>query len=437
VLAPRHPRSDQPSSRRWMYAPTAALDNVLMIKRLASLAMIAPLALTGAACGSNKPTARPVPPQSTASSSSSTDSVRPSSAATTPAPAALTTSVTNTPPTSVNDADAKAITDIRARFAKVGPNDPGCTIAVSRNGKLVFSEAYGAKRLNPSEPMTTGTVVDIGSTSKQFTATAILLLVQRGKVDLDATLAMYLPGVAPWASAVTVRQMMHHQSGIPDYIDLLGQKGFETTGRSTDADALTALAETTALNSAPGSTFEYSNSNYFLLGQVVLKVAGIDLGRFLAKEVFTPLSLAMRMDPRTPIASKATSYQGSGADRIVADSAWEQLGDGGIQTTSVELVKWASQYWAPTIGGPAINTLRLDQAASSAELGGRYGAGILETNPDGVGRVLSHSGGWGGFVTFFAVVPDRKLAVSGTCSSPETVESLNLTSDIDLLRPWL
>lgn len=336
-----------------------------------------------------------------------------------------------------DSADVVAIDATRALFAKIGPNDPGCTVAVSRGGKLVFSEAYGARRLNPTEPITTDTVVDIGSTSKQFTATAILFLEKKGVLDLDAPVSTYLPGVAPWAASVTTRQMMHHQSGIPDYIELLSSKGFETTGRSTDADALAALAETTALKATPGTTFDYSNSNYFLMGQIVLRLTGKNLGRFLADEVFTPLGLAMKMDPLASIPGKAMSYTGKDAARQVADSLWEQLGDGGIQTTPTELVKWASQYWAPTVGGSDINVRRLEQSVEDSQLGGRYGAGILERQVDGTGRVLAHSGGWGGFVTFFAVIPDRQFAIAGTCTSPDTIAALGFREDLDILRPWI
>ena len=96
---------------------------------------------------------------------------------------------------------------------------------------MVFAEAYGAARLDPFEPMTVDTVVDIGSVSKQFTATAILMLAERGKVDFDAPLSTYLPDLPAWASRPTIAQLIHHQSGIPDYIDLLVDRGFTETGQ--------------------------------------------------------------------------------------------------------------------------------------------------------------------------------------------------------------
>lgn len=110
--------------------------------------------------------------------------------------------------------------------------------------------------------MTVDTVVDVGSVSKQFTATAILLLAERGAVDLDAPLSTYLPDLPAWASRPTVFQVIHHESGIPGYIDLLVKRCFVVTGSSpTIADALAALGDVVDLDFAPGTRWEYSNSN--------------------------------------------------------------------------------------------------------------------------------------------------------------------------------
>lgn len=319
-------------------------------------------------------------------------------------------------------------------FAAIGADEPGCTVAVGWGDDIVFAEAYGAARLDPLVPMTPDTVVDIGSTSKQFTATAILLLAERGEVDLDQSLSTYL-SPARWANLPTLRQLIHHESGIPDYINLLAEQGVPLTGSSTDADALDALAGVADLDFEPGSQWEYSNSNYFLLAEVVETVTGSDLGSFLAAEVFVPLGLDMVMDPTASIAAKATSYERVGEEWIVADSKWEQLGDGGIQTTPTELIRWASQYARSTIGADDINEQRIFGAADTG-FGTSYGAGIQELDVDGIGRVLSHSGGWGGFVTLFTVAPDRRIAAAATCTSPDVLSELELGDETDLLALW-
>lgn len=340
--------------------------------------------------------------------------------------------------TTIDDAAAAEFT--RSLFAHLRGEDPGCTIAVGRGGAVVFAEAYGAARLDPFESMTVDTVVDIGSVSKQFTATAILLLAERGEVDLDAPLSRYLPDLPAWASRPTVAQLIHHESGIPDYIDLLVERGFVVTGDSpTIADALAALGDVVDLHFAPGARWEYSNSNYFLLSQVVLAVTGDDLGAFLAAEVFEPLGLDMVMDPIAAIEDKAVSYQDAGGKWKVADSRWEPtIGAGSIQTTPSQLVAWAAQYWEPTIGATTINAERFEAAVDTTR-GTRYGAGIFEADVGGdVGRILTHDGYWGGFVTVFSVAPAHRVAVAVTCTSPSAWRRLTGTLDLgDLLAPWI
>jgi CubicO group peptidase (beta-lactamase class C family) len=358
------------------------------------------------------------------------------------APAASSDPTETTEPTETPeaiDASADAVATTRAMFAPITADMPGCTVAASRGGEVVFAEAFGAARLDPTAPMTTDSVVDIGSTSKQFTATAVLLLASRGSIDLDAPLSSVLADLPAWADEPSIRQLMHHESGIPDYIGLLIDRGFSLGEVTTDADALGALGEVTDLEFAPGTSWAYSNSNYFLLGQIVLATTGDDLGTFLADEVFGPLDLDMVMDPTAAIAAKAISYEGSGDQRTVADSAWQQLGDGAIQTTPSQLVQWASEYWAPTLDGLTLDT-RLDRAPAAVGVPGDgiYGAGIFALDDDGLGRVLRHSGGWGGFVTAFAVAPELEVAIAATCTSPESAASLVTDGDpeLELLRIW-
>ncbi len=340
------------------------------------------------------------------------------------------------------DGDVAAAEFTRGLFTRLPAGDPGCTVAVGRGGKVVFAEGYGAARLDPLEPMTVDTVVDIGSVSKQFTATAILLLAERGKVDLDAPLSTYLPDLPAWASRPTIAQLIHHQSGIPDYIVLLLDRGFTETGSSaTIADSLAALGDVVDLRFAPGTSWEYSNSNYFLLSQVVQAVTGDDLPTFLTTEVFEPLGLDMVMDPIAAIDEKAVSYGQVAGQWQIADSRWETtIGAGSIQTTPSQLVEWAAQYWEPTIGASTINAERFDTAVDTHQGGvfGVYGAGMFETDMGSdIGRVILHTGGWAGFVTSFDVAPAHRVALAVSCNSPTAGGRLRRTLERDLLTAWI
>jgi CubicO group peptidase (beta-lactamase class C family) len=364
-------------------------------------------------------------------------------------PIESTTTPTTTPTTTASpigtvdaEGDAAAAEFTRSLFKRLTASDPGCTVAVGRSGNVVFAEAFGAARLDPLEPMTIDTVVDIGSVSKQFTATAILLLAERGAVDLDAPLSTYLPDLPAWASRPTIAQLIHHQSGIPEYLDLLVDRGFSETGKGpTIADALAALGDVVDLRFAPGTSWEYSNSNYFLLSQVVQSVTGDDLPTFLTAEVFEPLGLEMVMDPMTTIDGKAVSYSGVAGQWQIADVRWAPtIGAGSIQTTPSELVEWAAQYWEPTIGASTINAERFDTAIDTHQSGrsGVYGAGMFETDMGSdIGRVVWHPGGWGGFRTLFSVAPAHRLAIAVSCNSPTSFGKLRTTLDRDLFTAWI
>ncbi|MGB8859769.1 MAG: serine hydrolase domain-containing protein [Ilumatobacteraceae bacterium] len=409
-----------------------------MRRRFLPLLIVALAATSLAACNDNNDdTHTSTSPETSGTTGAEADGEPASSASVPPdtTPRADSTSATGDT-TTVGDNDDEAVAASRALFADITADQPGCTVAVARGGKVVWADAFGAAQLDPLLQMTTATVVDIGSTSKQFTATAIAVLVEREELSLATPLAEIVPGLPEWAATTTIDQLVHHTSGIPDYIALLLDEGFATTDVTTVDDAMRVLAAATDLEFSPGSKFEYSNSNYFLLSQVVQQISGDDLGSFLQREVFTPLALDAVMDPTATIAGKALSYSGSAGGWASADSPWQQLGDGAIQTTPTQLVKWATQYWAPTIGGEDINRTRFEGAVSVGG-GQRYGFGIAEFDLDGQ-RVLTHSGGWGGFVTTFVVAPDQQLAVAGTCAAAESAPTTPMGDPgVDILRIWM
>jgi CubicO group peptidase (beta-lactamase class C family) len=307
------------------------------------------------------------------------------------------------------------------------PDEPGCSAAVGVDGNAVWTGVRGIANLATGAEITAATVFDIGSTSKQFTATAILLLVQAGKMTLDDRLSQHVPGLPGWADSVTVAQLMHHTSGIPDYIGLLKAEGYQYSDRTTQDQALKAIAAAPHLEFEPGTKYEYSNSNYLLLGEIVHQVSGEPLPDFLSAEIFRPLGLAMVMEPNAKLPNKALSYEkGGGGEYSVADSAWEQFGDGGIQTTPTQLVRWADNYRTGKVGGQKLLDAQLAGAVATEPSGDeRYGAGI-SLHADGT---LDHGGAWAGFVTAFRISKDRHTSVAVSCNAdsrdPEAIaESL-------------
>ncbi len=350
----------------------------------------------------------------------------------------------------VDRSDVSVATDARvaatrALFDVVGADGPGCSVAVALDGRVVYREAFGNASIEPRVVMTPDTVVDIGSDTKQFVATAILLLVERGDVVLDVPLSTYLHDLPSWSSRVTVAQALHHTSGIPDYIAAMLQSGADLQRPADLADALRVVRGMRRLEFTPGDHFEYSNTNYLLLGEVVARLSGRTLAQFLADEVFAPSGMRALMDPTAVIVGKATSYLRVDGIWQVADSPWSMTGDGGIQTTPTELARWGSQYWTPTVGGPSINDQRIAGAVATGSPAPRstprYGAGIQVVDVVGLGRVLYHLGSWGGFFSDFAVLPVKHLSVAATCTSPQAEpvgdgDGLYLVHGRDLLSIW-
>lgn len=293
----------------------------------------------------------------------------------------------------------------------IGAREPGCSAAVGVEGKVAWTGVRGVADVSTHEAITPDTVFDIASVSKQFTAGAVLLLVDGGELTLGDPVSRYLPELPAWASTVTLEQLMHQTSGIPDYVGLLEAQGSQVGDRTTEEQALRALAGVDQLEFEPGSRFEYSNSNYLLLGEIVHRTARSPLPDFLSSHFFRPLGLNMIVDPTGSIPGKAVGYDKDG--NVVA-SGWEQVGDGGIQTTPSQLVRWADNYRTGRVGGPALLRAQLAGAVPT-EPGGsdRYGAGVyLFAN-----GTLDHDGSWGGFVTAFRVSKDRATSLAISCNS--------------------
>ena len=303
-------------------------------------------------------------------------------------------------------AEAEALLD------PIGPADPGCAVALRRGDDLLWTDAAGRADLDTGEPIDATTWFDIGSTSKLFTATLVLDLVATGELALDDTVADHLDGLPPWAEVVTIDQLLHHTAAIPDYIDLLYDQGYDDADRTTAEDALDAL-RAVDLDGRPGERFVYSNSGYFLLAEIVAAAIGQDVAEVMAARVFARHDLDAVLDPVPDDPRRAHSYLREGGRWVDGDSAWEQVGDGAVQTTPVEL-------WDPR-HPPSVTRARVDDAVDDDE-GTRYGAGVVIDPFGPLGTTLGHDGAWAGFVADLVVIPERELAAAVTCNTPDLVD---------------
>jgi CubicO group peptidase (beta-lactamase class C family) len=320
----------------------------------------------------------------------------------------------NATPSSTTNHDAAMTRSQNVLDSVIEGGAPGCSAAVGVKGEVVWTGVRGVADLSTGSAITTQTVFDIASVSKQFTATALLLLVGAGKLTLNDPLSRYLPELPTWATTVTVGQLMHQTSGIPEYVGLLEAQGFQLSDRTTEDQALQALVSVPKLEFQPGSQFEYSNSNYLLLGEIVHRISREPLAQFLTERIFHPLDLAMVVDPAGQIPNKAVSYENGSDEYRATKPGWEQVGDGGIQTTPSQLVEWADNYRTGRVGGPKLLDAQLARAVPTEPRGGdKYGAGIYVL----ANGVLDHGGAWGGFVTAFRVSRDRTTSLAISCNT--------------------
>lgn len=303
---------------------------------------------------------------------------------------------------SASTIDKRTLASDAALAAILDPDRPGCSGAVGIRGEVVWAGATGVADLSTRAALTTETRFDIASVSKQFTATAILMLQRDGLLFLGDPVSEYVDGLPAWGTTVTLDALMHHTARVPDYWTVLDDDGIGFSDPAGHADILQAIRRLPRLS--PGSGYEYSNSNYVLLAEVVARVSGMPLPQFLDERIFTPLGLDMQLAPGLVAPDVALSYDD--AD-VFQPPGWTAYGAIGIFTTPSELVRWGDQYRADEI-------IQDDFAvgASDEGTGEFYGAG-MDIEADGE---LNHNGRFGGYTSTFTVSADRETTIAVLCN---------------------
>lgn len=308
-------------------------------------------------------------------------------------------------------------------FSQFGPTTPGCALGVYRNGAITYATGYGMANLEWNVPITPNTVFDIGSTSKQFTTASILLLVNEGKLSLDDDVRKWVPELPAYSSPVTIRHLVHHTSGLRDYLALMGLRGIHFDGVTTDTDALDLIVRQKELNFPPGSEYLYSNSGYFLLGEIVKRVSGKPLRTFAQERIFAPLGMAVTHyhdDHTMVVPNRATGYaprRDSGF--AVSMSFFEQTGDGAVYTTVEELLKWDNNFYDPRVGGRSLlDALHVRGVLNNGDTL-TYAGGLTVDELRGLHRV-SHGGSWAGYRAELMRFPDQRTSVAVLCNQANT-----------------
>jgi CubicO group peptidase (beta-lactamase class C family) len=288
---------------------------------------------------------------------------------------------------------------------------PGLTLLVSKSGKPIRAEGYGLSNLELNVPAKPETIFQSGSVGKQFTATAVMMLVEAGKVGLDDPLTHYFPEAPPSWKEVTVRQLLSHTAGFTDY-----PKDFDERKDYTEEELL-KIVESIPLAYPPGTSWGYSNLGYLTLGILIHKVTGEFYGDFLQQKIFRPLNMSTTriIDEADIIPNRSAGYRlvhGEVKNQEWVSPSLNTTADGSLYLSILDLAKWDAALYTEKL----LKKTSLTQMWTVAPLrsgqpnSAHYGYGWFIRSQDGH-RLIEHDGEWQGFVIQISRYVDDQLTV--------------------------
>jgi CubicO group peptidase (beta-lactamase class C family) len=299
-------------------------------------------------------------------------------------------------------------------------------VLIAEKGKVTYQKSFGKADYAANADLDAGSVFELASVSKQFTAMGIMLLKKQGKLSYDDSLRKFIPEL-PYYN-ITIRQLLHHTSGLPDYMELF-TGNWDTTKIATNKDMVALLAKKKpAVLFAPGEKWEYSNTGYALLSNIIEKASGMTYGDYLQKNIFKPLGMKNTRvfrrryeQKQLPDYAYGYVYDRSNNKFVLPDSLSEYAsmvycldgitGDGTVNSTTGDLLKWDRALYTARL----VPTEMLNEAFAPGTLNNgkktNYGFGWVVTESQGWGKVLSHTGGWPGYNTLIERHTDNDVTI--------------------------
>ncbi len=312
--------------------------------------------------------------------------------------------------------------DLNKVFGSIAPTGPGCVAGVAIAGMSSTTAAYGQADLEHPAPLTPDSIVETGSLAKQFTAAAMMLLVQDGKLSLDDDIRRYLPEMPDYGTPITIRHLLTHTSGLREQWSLLALAGNPPgTQVHSQAVILDLASRQKGLNFKPGAEFFYTNTNYALAAMIIERVSGGTLQQLTDQRLFQPLGMGhtrWREDFRTVVPGRATAYAPTDTGFIANMPFTNVYGNGGLLTTVGDLLTWNAFLDNPSglPGGQALVTALQTLGRLSNGVPLEYGLG-LEITRDHGRRLVSHSGSTGGYKTWLGRYPDEGISIAVMCNN--------------------
>jgi len=280
---------------------------------------------------------------------------------------------------------------------------PGLAVLVKQNGRVVFERGYGAKELRTGSRIDTKTNFRLASVTKQFTAMAVMLLVHDKKLTYETTLGQVFPEFPEYGKQITIRQLLSHTGGLPDYEDLMeaaenprNVQLWSPEKQIQDAEVLSLLEKETKGKFVPGTKWNYSNSGYVVLGVIVAKVSGKPFGEFLHERIFAPLKMSgtiVFQKGKNEISNRAYGHSKNGEAFKETDqsSTSATQGDGGVYSSVEDLSKWDNGLRNHTL----LSEEEMKPALVPAQFGGTENAVLPEDAPTALhGVAVKYGFGW-------------------------------------------
>jgi CubicO group peptidase (beta-lactamase class C family) len=306
-----------------------------------------------------------------------------------------------------------------------GEEVPGGVVGVIEHGEVVFSRAYGLANLTHDLPYTVSTPTNIGSVSKQFTAMAILLLEKEGKLSLDDDVRKHIPELPDLGQVVTLKNMLNHTNGFREVYNLMPMTGWKGEDELRRQEVIELLKRQEELQAAPGEEYNYNNSAFILLAEIVERISGQSFPEFMEEQVFGPLGMTsstVRSTPAEIVPGASQGYVQDSTGYREAGDLYASYGAGGIYTTVEDFSKWLGNFSKPVVGGLEVanRLVTVDTLNNGDTMTYALGIGVSEFR--GL-KTYSHGGAdiaHRAFLVYFPEIDAGVVAMSNNASFPST-----------------
>lgn len=312
---------------------------------------------------------------------------------------------------------------------------PGYALCIVQNGEVIYTAQRGKASIDENIKITQSTQFNIGSLTKQFTGTAILLLAESGKLKLSDEIHTYIPELPVFAAPITIEQLLHHTSGIRDHVELATLISEEKDELNEMDNMLKWLLKYPALNTTPGTSFAYSHTGYMLLALIIERTSGISYAEFLQANIFTPLGMKntyVQTEKNSVLRDGTTHYELNYAQTKAkkADASTNPIGASGVISTTADLAIWDANFYHNKLGKGSQKLIEGIKKSGTLTDGTdvHYGAGLLVKTYRNK-NIIEHSGGQGEYLNLYRRFEDENISII-VCMNSYLISPFNICDAI-------